>query len=263
MNQEDRDGFFYQYFIACFRPSSYDRLLGSGRGLAPYLLFLFMVLVLIKQAIPMLAWDVSVGGLNSFFTERVPAFRVEKGVLTCEKPMEFQIGQTFHFQLDADRQELTQSDLSGDYVQEILVGRTSVLVKNGMTVRSIRLAEIGDSVFDNQSLVHAIPLIRIFMLLYLVLAYLETAIEYLVVSLFYLLIGRTIIRGPDGKSVTWKQGFRIAVYARTLMSLVSGVNMVVGYLIGATVMDILTAGVSLYYMTKAERAVLGVKPRGI
>ena len=256
MYQEDREDFFSRFFTACFRPSSYDKLLKGKRSLVPYLVFLTMVLVLIEHAIPLLAWDVSVGGLKRFFTERVPAFHLENGIITCEKPMEFQIGNAIHFQLDADREEFASQDLSDDYAQEILVSRTEVLVKNGMTIRNIRLSDLSDTVVDNQSLVGAIPLIRVFMGVYLAAAFLETLIEYLIVSLLYLLIGKTIVRDPDGKSVTWKQGFQIAVYARTLMTLLSAINMVMGQLIGETIMYIATAGVSLYYMMKAERTIL-------
>ena len=256
MYQEDREGFFSRFFTACFRPSSYDKLLEEKKSLVPYLLFLTMVLVLIEHAIPLLAWDVSVGGLKHFFTERVPAFHVEDGILTCEKPMEFQIGSAIHFRLDADQKEYEASDLSNDYVQEVLVSRTAILVKNGMTIRNIHLSDLDNVVVDNQSLVQAIPLIRVFMGVYLAMAFLETLAEYLIVSLLYLLIGKTIVRDPDGKSVTWKQGFQIAVYARTLMTLLSAINMVMGQLIGETVMYIATAGVSLYYMMKAERTIL-------
>ena len=260
MYQEDRESFFSQFFIACFRPSSYDKLLERKKNLVPYLLFLTMVLVLIEHAIPLLAWDVSVGGLRNFFTERVPAFRVEEGVLHCEKPMEFQIGSAIHFKLDADRKEFASQDLSNDYVQEVLVSQTAILVKNGMTIRNILLSDLGSVVIDNQTLVQAIPLARIFMGLYLIAAFLETLVEYLIVSLLYLLIGKTIVRDSDGKSVTWKQGFQIAVYARTLMTLLSAINMVMGQLIGETVMYMVSAGVSLYYMMKAERTLLGRNP---
>ncbi len=258
MNQEDRVGFFYQYFIACFQPSSYGKLLDGKRRLVPYLLFLVMVLVIIGHAIPLLAWDASVGGLKKLFTERIPEFRVEEGVLSCEKPMEFQIGNTIHFRVDAGVESFEQGDLSSDYVQEVLISQTSILVKNGMAVQSVALADLGDGVYDNQTLVNAIPLFRFSMVLYLLMAYVETAIEYLITSFFYLLIGKTIVRGADGKSVTWSQGFQIAIYARTLMAVFTSINLVLGQLIGETVMYMLSAGVSLYYMMKAERAVLGV-----
>ena len=48
--------------------------------------------------------------------------------------------------------------------------------------------------------------------------------------------------------------------ARTLMTLLSAINMVMGQLIGETVMYMVSAGVSLYYMMKAERTLLGRNP---
>ena len=234
MNQENETGFFRQYFTACFQPGKYKTLLEKKTGgHVLYMILLLIFLLVIDTIIPFGAWMTSMGGFRGLFLERIPAFTVENGIFTSESPVSFNIGPVLRVEMDSGVEKFTEADVDKDYQEEILVSRTNVLIRNMDTMTEIPLSGIADMKLSNQTLVAAIPFLLI----------LGVVCRFGVIS-------------PEGKRVSIKEAFLIAMYARTLFAVIESVNSCLGYVIPAFWVTAISVMVVMGYIYRAEVSIL-------
>ena len=177
MSQENQTGFFRQYFIACFQPGKYKLLLEKKTGShVLYLGLLLLFLLVVDTLIPFGAWTASVGGFRNLFMNRIPEFTLDNGTLTMESPLSFEIGSSIRVEINSGVEKYTQEDFDEEYLQEILVSKTNVLIRRGETGSELSLYELSLSALsglylDNQVLTAAIPAIMVMLLFYFIMIF--------------------------------------------------------------------------------------------
>lgn len=259
MQQEKKAGSLERLYIACFRPSRYKELLAAGTARhIIYVCAIILFLVIIEAVIPFTAWDLSVGGLNRLILERFPEFTVEKGQMTIESPVEFDINGIIHFKADSGVKKYEKKDFDEKYQEELLFSSTNLLIKMGSRQADVAMSDLTSSRLDNKSVAEMIPLMRFFLAVYFFSTYVIKGSEYMIGAVFFALICRAAIRTPEGKYVNLKGTLVIAVYAKTLFSLLHSVNICAGSPIGETLMLILGTFGTIVFIDKAEAAVLKV-----
>lgn len=257
MNQENEAGFFRQYFIACFQPGKYKTLLEKRTGgHVLYMILLLLFLLVVDTVIPFGAWMTSMGGFRGLFLDRIPAFTVEDGTFTAEAPVSFHIGSVLRVEMDSDVERFTQKDVDEEYQQEILLGRTNILIRNMDTVTEVPLSSMGDMTLNNESLVAAIPFLMVMIVLYMMMTLVSKAVQYLVVALILGMICRFGVVSPQGDRVSLKEAFLIAMYAKTLFAIIESVNASLGYVIGSFWVTAVSIMVIMGYIYKVEVSIL-------
>ncbi len=262
MEQEKKAVGLEKLYIACFRPSRYKELLaGKAAGHVLYTCFIILFLVFVEAILPFMAWDLSVGGLSRLITERIPGFTVDKGEMTIQSPVEFDIGGVLHFRADSDVEKFQKKDFEEKYPEELLCSRTNVMVKAADRIMDISMAEIAREKFDNQDLVETVPFLRLVLGIYFFSTYIIKGIEYMIAAVFFAVLCRAAIRTPEGTFVNLKGTIIIAIYAKTLFSLLYSVNICAGRPIGDTLMLILGTFGTIAFIDRAEAAVLNISRR--
>ena len=257
MSQENQTVFFRQYFIACFQPGKYKLLLEKKTGShVLYLGLLLLFLLVVDTLIPFGAWTASVGGFRNLFMNRIPEFTLDNGTLTMESPLSFEIGSSIRVEINSGVEKFTQEDFDEEYLQEILVSKTNVLIRTGETGSELSLSALSGLYLDNQVLTAAIPAIMVMLLFYFIMIFISKAVQYLIVSLVYGLICRVGVRSPEGETLSIKDSFLIAVYAKTLFAIIGSVNASLGYIISSFWVSMISIVFVMSYMFKAEVSVL-------
>jgi hypothetical protein len=262
MEQHNNAGSLERLYIACFRPSRYKELLDAPRWRhVVYFALVILLLVVIEGVLPFAAWDLSVGGLKGLITNRLPAFTVENGKMDMEQPVEFDIAGIIHVKADSSVDQYKKDDLDKKYQEDFLISSSNIIVGMGDRVMDVPLTELGDQKFDNQALAETVPVFRILLLIYFLTTYVINAGEYLISALFFAILCRAIIRTPDGKYVTFKKTLAIAIYAKTLFSILHSVHNCIGRPLSETLVLILLTFGTVMYIYKAEATVLDILPR--
>lgn len=257
MNQDNSIGFFRQYFVACFQPSKYGELLKKNvKSQIGYLCLLIIFLIFVEAVIPFTAWDISVGGLENLFLNRIPEFTVENGTMTMENPVAFEINPAMRVKADPGVEKYENADFEDKYHEEILISKTNILVRAGERITNIPLDYFKGSVMNNQSLVELLPAIYFTLVMYFIMAVMIKAVEYLFITAFFAMFCRAGVRTPEGKCVSFKEAFIIAFYARTLFSIVGSVNACMGYVLSSFLELFLSVIVTVALIYRAEMSVL-------
>lgn len=260
MDQDKQTGFFRQYYIACFQPRNYKTLLEKKTGHHVMYVFLLMVfLFLIDTIIPFGAWTASVGGFKNLFLNRLPEFTMENGTLHTEEPIDFTIGGIIRVQVDSSVEKFKESDFKVDYQEEILMSKTNLLMRVGKNVSEVSLNQLGGITVNNQTLVNAMPAIGAAMFMYFLFSLLSKTIQYLLMALAFGLICRAGVQSPEGKFVTIKQSFLIAIYAKTLFAIINSVNICLGYVLSSFWITMISVMTVTSYIYRAEISML--KPK--
>ncbi len=257
MNQENQTGFFRRYFIACFQPGKYKLLLEKKTGShIAHMILLLIFLLIVDTLIPFGAWMTSVGGFRNLFLNRLPAFTLEDGTFDIESPVSFEIGQSIRVEINSEVEKYTQEDFQEEYQEEILISRTNLLIRAGDRGAELSLSSVGNMYLDNQVLTSAIPAFMMALVFYFLIILVLKAVQYIVVSLVYGLICRVGVRSPEGKMLSIKDSFWIAVYAKTLFAIIASVNSSLGYPVSSFWISVISIVIVMSYMFKAEVSVL-------
>ncbi|MBQ9155297.1 MAG: DUF1189 family protein [Eubacterium sp.] len=262
MQQEIKTGGLERFFIACFRPGRYEELLKARTARhVIYVCLIVLLQVLIETVIPFSAWDLSVGGLNHLITDRLPAFTIENGSMEIEQPIEVELMGVIRFKADSGVDSYSRDDLSADYQEEILCSKGNLLLKMNGRVMDIPVTELSSGRIDNKSLAEALPVLRIFLGIYLISTFFVKIGVYMLAAIFFAILCRAAIRTPDGKFVTLKGTLVIAIYAKTLFTLLGSVNICLGAPIAQTLVLIAGTFGTMLFIDRAEAAVLKLTGR--
>lgn len=256
MNEEKKTGLFGRFFIACFRPSKYPELL--GRGVFSHILFTVLTvlfLVVIESVIPFTAWNISVGGFENLVLNRIPDFSVEQGKMQIDSPIEFDISGALHVKADSDVNAYGKKDLDENYQEEILISNTNAIFKMGTNATEIALADMKGGVINNETLAAGAPMFHVMVGFYFVVAFFVQMAEYLIYAVFFAMLCQAAIRTKDGKYVPFKKTILIAIYARTLFSVITSVCNCLG-MTGSVIVIFVCAFGTMMFIDRAEAAVL-------
>lgn len=257
MNQESRTGFFHQYFIACFQPRNYRMLLNKKKGShILYMCLLMLFLLFIDTVIPIAAWTTSVGGLKNLFLERIPSFTLENGSFAIASPLSFELGQAIRVEINSEVEAYEQTAFQEKYQEEILVGKSNVLVRAGNRMAEVPLSSLKQTKINNHSLVASIPYIVALFFCYCMFCLVGKGVQYVVIAMIFGMICRAGVRSPDGKFVSAREAFLIAFYAKTLFAIISSINACMGYMISSFWMTMISVMIIMSYIYKAEVSVL-------
>lgn len=257
MEEAKQTGFWQRYFIACFRPSKYGALLGRKMmGHVGYVCLLVAFIVFVESVIPFAAWDVSVGGFKNLILNRIPAFTLSGGTMEIETPIEFSVGNTLRVSVDSEVENYGQKDLDENYAEEILISQGNLLMKAANRIYSLSFHEVKDMMVNNESLARAIPVLHMMTGIFFVISYGTRLVQYLITAAFFALLCHVGVRKEDGKAITFKEVFLIAVYARTLFALLESVNLCLGSLVSDILLIFLSAMVTMSYIYRAEAELL-------
>ncbi|MEE1228033.1 MAG: DUF1189 family protein [Lachnospiraceae bacterium] len=260
-NNTEKTGFFEQYAL-CVQPFQYRRLLKVRMAKKVwYFILLFLVLVFVEAGMTFIAWDASVGGLKGFFTNRIPSFTLENGTLSMESPIEINLESAVRIKVDSSKTSFKKEDLDDDYIMETLVGSKKVLYKNHGRIVEMKISDFGTGDMNNQTLVHAIPLVRASIAGYAVALALAKAVKYIVLALFFALLCRSTVKNKDGEMVTYGQAYTCAMYAQTLPALIVSVNVALGYLVSGFGVSLATMFLMMFLIVRAEVGLLTFEER--
>lgn len=263
--REEQTGFFDQFYIACFRPSSYNEtLLKKSRGaVAVYIIVLIAFLTLIDTVIPFAAWDASVGGLRNLFLKGLPQFQLKDGEFQARSSLDFTLGNSIHVVVNSQKERFTADDVDKDYIQEFLIGRDNIIVNADYTVQEIRLDSMKNVTLDNQSLVDSLPMIRAVIGLSIFLTAVIKLVEYVFVAAFFALLCKSSVRDREGKTVSLGTAMTISLYAKTLFAIISSVDTALGNPLPPTLLIVVSVFVTMMYISRAEMKVLGIDSKWI
>ena len=260
MVEEKQVGFWQRYFIACFRPSRYTELFSKKKGVhVGYLLLLMVFLFFIEGIIPFAAWDITVGGYRNLVLNRVPEFTIQDGVMKMDNPMEFTIGQATRVCVSSDVEKYKADDFDNKYSEEILVSSTNILFKAAGRMTEVSMDSFKGRTINNETLASASPLFHVMVGIYFIVSFLTCAARYLIQAGFFAILCRVGVRTEDGRTVSFKQVFLIALYARTLFAVLESINICLGYLVSDFLLIFLSAMVTMSYIYRAQAELL--KPR--
>lgn len=257
MNKEREVGLLEQLEIACIRPKKYNELLQNKKSKRwRYILVLAFLLVFIEAIIPMVAWDVSVGGLKNFVEKGLPAFEITSKGLNMEDEIEIKVPGVAKVIVDPNRDAFTKEDIKGNYSSQVLISKNNALFINMNLSQEVSFASLKEGVIDNSTLVSMIPMARVSFALYLVLLVVTKIVVYLWWTLVFAFICRSVVKTDKGKMVTMSQAFEITFYARTLSEVISSVNVCLGGFVDGMSLLIASVFLTMGYIRLGEISVL-------
>lgn len=257
MEKESKVGLLEQFKIACINPSLYKKLLDnrfSRKWL--FLLILILMLVFIENVIPFAGWDASVGGLKNFVENRIPEFRLSSDGLDIKSPIIIEGDGSVRIIVDSGVEKYQKDDLKEDYVVEILASKRNVLIKNGEILQEMSFSTLGDQIFDQNTLIKALPFFRFVLVIYTVIMAVIKVVEYLFWTLCFAAICQSAVRSPQGDMVTFGEAFELSFYAKTLPAILCSINVCLGYQISSTIMLIISVFMTMLYLYRAEFVIL-------
>ncbi len=257
MNEQRHIGLLEQLEIACFRPKKYNQLLDNKKSRRwLYMIVVACLLVLIESVIPIMAWDVSVGGLKNFIKNGLPAFEITSKGLTIEDNIEIDVAGVARVIVDPSKESFTSSDVDNTYASQILISKSNALFISSSISREVKFSTLGESVIDNDALVSLIPMFRVGFGIYLIMLLISKIFMYLFWAIIFAFCCRSAVRTTDGRKVTMAQAFEVSFYARTLSAVIMSVNTCLGGYIDESILFIASIFLIMGYIRLGEMSVL-------
>ena len=256
--RENSVTFTSQYVIACFFPSRYRELIEDKKhSLKVYTLVLVLLLTLIANVIPFLAWDASVGGLDNLLRNRLPAFRIHDGIMDCDQSLSFALGNVCFVKVDAGVESFSSSDVKEEGYA-FYFSRTNMVLNSGGVSREVAYRDLGVDEINNDTLVSLLPIYRISLGLSMIAIYIVTLLQYLAMTLFFALLCRGLVKDPGGDRLPFGTTFAIVVYARTLFVLIQNVGIALGYPMNGLIVELILVCATFSHIFRGQASVLKI-----
>jgi len=218
---------------------------------------LVILLTMVENIIPFLAWDASVGGLKTLLTERIPRFTIENGVMECEQPMSFKLGDFCTVKEDTGQESYSAEDLK-DEAYAFYFSRTNMIIMNSGVTREISYKDFPEGVIDNNTLASMLPVFRISLALSMMFLYATSLIRYLLMSLFYTVLCLGMVKDPGGDRLPFPITFSIAIYARTLFAVIKATGIALGYPMDNVIVELIMVTLTISYIFRGQASVLKI-----
>lgn len=256
--KENSVTFLSQYITACFFPSRYKDLIDDNKhSLKGYILVLVLLLTLIANVIPFLAWDASVGGLDNLLRERLPAFRIHDGQMDCDQPLSFALGNVCFVKVDTSVESFSSSDVEEEGYA-FYFSKTNMVLNSAGVSRELAYSDLGFEEITNDTLVSLLPIYRISLGLSMIILYIVSLLEYLAMCLFFALLCRGLVKDPSGDRLPFGTTFAIVVYARTLFVLVQNAGIALGYPMNSIIVELILVCATFSHIFRGQASVLKI-----
>lgn len=256
--KENSVTFLSQYVTACFFPSRYRDLIEDKKhSIWSYVVVLILVFTLIADVVPFLAWEASVGGMETLLKERLPAFTIHEGVMECKQPLSFALGNACYIKEDTGVEAYSASDIKEEgYV--FYFSKTNMVTNIGGVAQEISYKQLGETEINNQTLVSLLPIYRISLVLTMGLIYIVNLLQYLAMALFFAFLCQGLVRDPGGDRLPFKVTFAIVIYARTLFVLIQNVGFALGYPMNGLILELVLVCATFSHIFRGQASVLKI-----
>lgn len=253
MNEDSKMNIFQQLRAAVTQMKAYKKLAGKSMiTVIGYLCVLMVITTFISSVIPVIGYVVSIGGYENFFNNQVPKFELSNGVLEMEHRLSFDNGVTSVI-IDSDVDVYKEADVSADFLQQILVSKSNIIIKNlGQTVQ-MPLSQMSNITLVNEDLANMSPIIYAFIVLITILTFFLSAVKYLLAALMFACLG-LVLSSAQGMKLKFTQLFKISIYAKTTAILVASFNVVLGYLIPSFLWVSISVMITCFYIAAGINA---------
>ncbi len=250
--------FLSQYVTACFFPSRYRELIEDKKhSIWSYVLVLVLLFTLIADVVPFLAWEASVGGMENLLKERLPAFRIHDGVMDCDQPMSFALGNACHIKVDTSVEEFSSTDIKEEGYA-FYFSRTNMVTNMAGMAREIPYKQLGEEEINNETLVSLLPIYRISLVFSMGMLYVVNLLQYLAMALFFAFLCLGLVRDPGGDRLPFGVTFSIVIYARTLFVLIQNVGMALGYPMNGLFVELVLVCATFSHIFRGQASVLKI-----
>ncbi len=211
-------GFFEQFYLAITKHKLYKKLTQLKRGQhVVYFLGITFLLTLISYVVPMASFIASLGGYETFFTKKIPAFTIENGELTIENPLDFYLNQ-IRIVVDDDVEQYTQSDLVSLDEYVVMFSKHNVVTNVSAIPMVLDYEMLGSDVINNESVAAYSGQFYATLVMASIFAWIAQMISYAFWALIFSMCGVGINK-MSGANLSFGRLYIVSLYAETVFAL--------------------------------------------
>jgi hypothetical protein len=260
---------FKEMVCSVGKPSAYPNFLKNNKGkIFGYGMLLMLFYFLLSAVFPLLVFQIRTGGFGTIVRETLPDFEVTDYGFWIEEPFYYE-GGGYYIELDSNQyfDEEAAYRFSMGYQGMLLVDSEKMIVKSNGEMQTLYfyMLESG-TYFSRQSIMAVIPMIYLFIILFLIFYFIWISILFFFGVLIVSLIG-LILNMILKTDLTFGQIFILGIYGRTLPLFFKG--FVLRFLswsvfpINIPYFWVINFGVTLVYMFLAMRRIREQKAQSI
>lgn len=252
---------FKEMVCSVGKPSAYPEFLKNKKGkIFGYGMLLMLFYFLLSAVFPLIFFQIKTGGLGRIVKETLPDFEITDYGFWIEEPFYYEDGG-YYIQLDSDQtfDEEAAYQFARGYQGVLLIDQEKMVVKSNGQIQTLYfyMLESG-TYFSRQSILAIIPMIYLFIFLFLIFYFIWISALFffgvLMVSLIGLLLNMVL-----KSELTFGQIFILGIYGRTLPLFFKGLvlrffNMTV-FPVSIPFFWVINFGVTLVYMFLAMRRI--------
>lgn len=221
---------------------------------AVYILFVSCLVGVMTSLLPAAANIAGFGGFNELFSERMPAFNVQDGVLTSERFFDMEFNNV-HFYVDTDVEEVSDESLRNiDTDMYFAFGSKRIrCTMMGQELYNMPLGDMLPDGFSNQTLVSMIPFFYICILIEVLGSVIASAFLGIAMSFIYMIMAYPLSRITQS-GLNMGNVVTLCYFAQTISIIASAVNRATGYFIPPIIMSIAGFAITTHYILAAFSA---------
>lgn len=246
---------FKEMFASMFQPAAYPEFLKNKKGkIFGYgILLVTFYYLLASPLFSMLSFQFVDGGFGRIIQEELPDFELSSDGFWVEEAVYQAAGGTLLY-LDTD-EDWAQSEVEEairKYDTVIFMDSQKLYIKSEGQTMHIFCYEMGNEVFDKESIMKFMPLMYLIMFLILLIYYIGVAATFFFGVLIVSLIGM-ILASITGARLSFGQIYILALYGRTLPLLIKGILRLAS--VHIPMFWVLNFGATLLYMFFAMKRI--------
>lgn len=241
-------GVIDQGILAVSKTKEYPALVRQSMGrVLNFALVISILLTIIVYLIPMLAYQWSLGGLETFFQERIPTFTIANGKMEMEGELDMEL-LGIQIKADSSKEKYTMDDIDSEKIAQVLISNSNLLIKDLGQVFEINFETMKGTI-NNQTLVGMVPYLYGAEVVLILFGIIALFLRYLLGAFGYALIGMTVASLRQ-IPLNLQDLFKIGIYCKVLSALVGAVNEVLAYPIPVEYWYSIGMLISFVYLTK-------------
>ena len=246
---------FKEMIASMFQPAAYPEFLKNKKGkIFGYgILLVTFYYLLASPLFSMLSFQFVDGGFGRIIQEELPDFTLSSEGFWVEEPVYQAAGGTLlYLDTDEDWSESEVKETIRSYDTAIFMDSQKLYIKSQGQTMHIFCYEMGEDVFDKDSIMKFMPLMYLIMFLILLIYYIWIAAMFFFGVLVVSLIGM-MISSATGARLSFGQIYILALYGRTLPLLIKGILRMAS--VHIPMFWVLNFGATLLYMFFAMKRI--------
>ncbi len=255
LQEGKRMNVFREMIASMFQPAAYPEFLKNKKGkIFGYGILLVTFYYLLSSPLfSMLSFQFVDGGFGRIIQEELPDFELSSDGFWVEESVYQAAGGTLlYLDTDVNWEQREVEDIIREYDTVIFMDSRKLYIKSEGQTMHIFCNELGNDVFDKDSIMKFMPLMYLIMFLILLLYYIGVALTFffgvLVVSLAGMILA-SITKAP----LSFGRIYILALYGRTLPLLIKGILRMAS--VHIPMFWVLNFGATLLYMFFAMRRI--------